>query len=411
MSSEDFYIALTSKNIQKNYLELKDYITIDKKIADKFLKRSKLHRDDVILSYTGEYRRALKLYEDSYQLGPNVCRITPNKNCSSNSAVLSVFLNSSVGQSILNKEKTLSAQPTVAMSRIRKIPFPKFSDNFQKIIENIINKQYEWNKESIELYEKVKHEFDDSIIYNTNYQKQINYNIKSLEESLKKTKRLDAEYYQAKYDNLYNALGKIKTKKLKEIVIKKKSIEPGTEFYKNNGIPFVRVSNLFEDKITETNIFLDREEIKDIEQLFPKKDTILFSKDGSIGIAYKLEKDLEIVTSSAILHLNIKNKCEVLPDYLALVLNSEIVKLQAERDASGAIIQHWKPSEIDEVIVPIFDFSIQEKIANKANKSFELKRKAKQFLEIAQIAIEIAIKENEEEAIKYIKGSCYNEYI
>ena len=132
-------------------------------------------------------------------------------------------------------------------------------------------------------------------------------------------------------------------------------------------------------------------EIKDIEQLFPKKDTILFSKDGSIGIAYKLEKDLEIVTSSAILHLNVKNKCEVLPDYLALVLNSEIVKLQAQRDSSGAIIQHWKPSEIDEVIIPILDISIQKKIANKANKSFELKRNAKQILAIAQRAIEIAI--------------------
>ena len=74
-------------------------------------------------------------------------------------------------------------------------------------------------------------------------------------------------------------------------------------------------------------------------------------------------------------------------------------------------MQHWKPSEIDEVIIPILDISIQKKIANKANKSFELKRNAKQILAIAQRAIEIAIDENEDEAIKCIKGSCYNEYI
>lgn len=40
--------------------------------------------------------------------------------------------------------------------------------------------------------------------------------------------------------------------------------------------------------------------------LQPKKDTILLSKDGSVCIAYKVEKDLDIVTPGAILHLELK---------------------------------------------------------------------------------------------------------
>ena len=35
----------------------------------------------------------------------------------------------------------------------------------------------------------------------------------------------------------------------------------------------------------------------DIPELKPKKDTILFSKDGSIGIAYKVQSDLNVFTS------------------------------------------------------------------------------------------------------------------
>lgn len=401
MSSDENYIALTSKNIQKNFLDLNDYITIDKEIADNFLKRSKLYKNDVILSYTGEYRRALKLYDENFQLGPNVCRIRPKNNCEIKSGLLSVFLNVSIGQSILDKEKTLSAQPTVAMSRIRMIPVPVFSDKFQSCIEFLVDKQNELNKEHIRLYEEVEKEFDCIIDYKEEKEK-INYNIKSFRESVNSTNRLDAEYYQPKYDKMNDALKKFKSEKLGNLVIKQKSIEPGSEYYREEGIPFIRVGNLFKDKITPTNIFLNRNEIKDIEKLFPKKDTILLSKDGSIGIAYKVQENLEVVTSGAILQLKVKDTNKILPDYLTLVLNSHIVKLQAEKDSNGAIIQHWKPSNIDDVIIPVLDIKIQEKIAEKVKKSFELKNDAEKILEIAKKAIEIAIEQSEDEAIEYI---------
>lgn len=76
----------------------------------------------------------------------------------------------------------------------------------------------------------------------------------------------------------------------------------------------------------------------------PRKDTILLSKDGSVGIAYKVSEDMNAITSGAILHLSVKAD-EVLPDYLTLVLNSKVVQMQAERD-SGSILQHWKPSKL-----------------------------------------------------------------
>ena len=71
-----------------------------------------------------------------------------------------------------------------------------------------------------------------------------------------------------------------------------------------------------------------------------RADIVLFEKTHPnveyLIIAYKMEEDVEAVTSSAFLHFCVKNKAEVMPDYLALVLNSEVVQLQAERDASGA---------------------------------------------------------------------------
>ena len=134
-----------------------------------------------------------------------------------------------------------------------------------------------------------------------------------------------------------------------------------------------------------------------------RKDTILFSKDGSVGIAYKVEDTMEVITSGALLHLTIKNPDEILPDYLTMVLNSPIVQLQAERDTNGAIIQHWKPSEIEKVVIPVLDMDKQIEISDKVKESFALRKKSKQLLEDAKRAVEIAIEQDEESAIEWLK--------
>ncbi|MCX8578302.1 hypothetical protein [Gilliamella sp. B2717] len=112
---------------------------------------------------------------------------------------------------------------------------------------------------------------------------------------------------------------------------------------------------------------------------------------------------MKIITSGALLHLNIIDD-EFLPDYLTLVLNSPIVQLQAERDAGGSIIQHWKPSEIEEVIIPKLSLDSQKKISDLVLQSFKLKKQSEQLLEVAKKAVEIAIEQNEATAIDYINS-------
>lgn len=214
--------------------------------------------------------------------------------------------------------------------------------------------------------------------------------------------RLDAEYYQPKYDDLFAHLKKYETKPLSQITTISKSIEPGSDAYQESGIPFVRVSNLSKYGLTEPDIHLDRVTYETAE-LKPKKDTILLSKDGSVGIAYKLEQDLDAITSGAILHLKITDK-EFLPDYLTLVLNSIIVKMQAERDAGGSIIQHWKPSEIEQVIIPKLSGELQIQIAEKIQESFALKTESKRLLDLAKTAVETAIEHGEDKAIELLNN-------
>ena len=173
--------------------------------------------------------------------------------------------------------------------------------------------------------------------------------------------------------------------------------------YCDEGIPFVRVSDVTKYKIRNPEIKLSRDIVPDATTLFPCKDTILFSKDGSVGIAYKVERDMKVITSGALLHLMVKNPDEVLPDYLTLVLNSKVVQLQAERDSSGAIIQHWKPSEIEKVLIPVLDIVTQKQISSKVQESFVLRQRSEELLEYAKRAVEVAIEEGEEKAMEWLK--------
>ena len=223
----------------------------------------------------------------------------------------------------------------------------------------------------------------------------LNISIRSLSQSYGKSGRLDSEYYQSKYDAIERKIRGFSHKKLGDLVTIQKSIEPGSEAYQDEGIEFVRVANLSKFGISKSDICLSERDFgKDLEKLAPKKETILLSKDGSIGISYCLEEDLECITSGAILHLKVKDKSEILPQVLSLILNSIVVKLQAERDSGGSIISHWKISEIENVLIPLLDFKLQEKIAQKIQKSFALRKESKDLLESAKAKVEQAIQNN-----------------
>lgn len=223
----------------------------------------------------------------------------------------------------------------------------------------------------------------------------INYTIHTLKQSLGTSGRLDSEYYQPQYEKNEHLIQSKPHARLGDIVAIKKSMEPGSEAYTESGIPFIRVSNLNPFGISPSEIYLDSKDFHGSkpESLYPKKDTILLSKDGSIGIAYCVEKDMECITSGAILHLQIKDRKIILPQYLALLLNSCTTQLQAQRDSGGSIIAHWKIEEIKNVLIPLLDIHIQKEIESKIAQSFALRAKSKILLDNAKIKVENKIRE------------------
>lgn len=441
----DFYTSLVSKNSKLQYIPIKECliqsqygisinmnetgvgypiyrmneihnmicdIDVSKyaEISQDDLKKFKLNDRDVLFNRTNSYElvgRTGIYYEgmESRVFASYLVRFVTDP-----SKILpeffTTYLNTKYGIKNIKRHSRQSINQTnVNPEEIKEIEIPLLNKDIQLMIEKTFNKAYKMLLQAEGTYNNTARLLLNYLLVPQNLSNN-NISIKNISKSFNLSGRLDSEYYLPKYDELFMALKNQTTKNLggkDGIVTIKKSIEPGSDVYCENGIPFIRVSDITKFEIKHPEIHLPYSIVNDIKSLFPKKDTILFSKDGTIGIAYKVEDDTEVITSGALLHLIVKNPFEILPDYLTLVLNSPIVQLQAERDSNGAIIQHWKPSEIEKVTIPILDMERQRHIAEMVQKSFAYRRQSKQLLDYAKQAVEMAIEQNEETALDWLK--------
>ena len=364
------------------------------------LKKYALSENDILISVVGTLGNACIIQKDEL---PAIfsCKSTAIKTSGCDPFYLLCYLNSKYGKSLLLRKERGAIQKGLNLDDLKTLIVPLFSENFEQRVRIGIEKAFKCACDAKQGYTGAEKILEEMIGF-ARCEATINYSIKTLNKSYGCSGRLDAEYYQPKYDDLFNELEKLPCKKLGDVVTIKKSIEPGTEAYQDSGIPFVRVSDVSKFEVGQPEIYLSKNVVENVETLYPQKDTILFSKDGSVGIAYKLAENKKIITSGALLHLTVKDKRTVLPDYLTLVLNSNIVQMQAERDSNGAIIQHWKPSEIENVVVPVLEMEQQKKIVELVQKSFALRKQSKQLLEDAKSAVEMAIEQGEKTALTWL---------
>jgi restriction endonuclease S subunit len=316
---------------------------------------------------------------------------------------LTTFFNTEIGYNLLIRGKRGAIQEGLNLPDLQNIRVPIVSDDFQLKIETLVKSSQIKLEESKSLYKEAETILLKELDLLDFEPTQENIAIKSFSESFLATGRLDSEYYQPKYDEIVEKIKKVNYRTLWNIVTIQKSVEPGSKYYDDNGIEFIRVSNLTKEGLTKSDIYLPYSlfEPEALEILQPQKNTILLSKDGTVGIAYTIKNETNIVTSGAILHLTIKKE-NILPEYLSLVLNSIVIQMQSERDAGGSIIKHWRVREIENILIPIIDISIQEKIETKIKTSFQLKSKSIELLALAKRAVEVAIEEGEDVALELI---------
>lgn len=358
------------------------------------LRRSHLQNGDILLSIVGTIGKIAIINTNIKATCSCKLAILRPKNDVS-SELVAVFLSSKYGQNQIQKLIRGAVQMGLLLEDMDQLFVPVFTKNFHLKISRKVQLSKNLTDKSLSFYSQAEELLLETIKLKDFKPNQIGANIKSLKESFLATGRLDAEYYQPNYEGIIAKLKKQQYDILSNLVNIKKSIEPGSDVYSDEGLPFIRVANYNKFGISTPVKCLStdyyKRNTKFLQSLYPTKDTILFSKDGSVGTAYMVREDMQAVTSGAILHLTVKNKAKVLPEYLTLVLNSKVVQQQAERDAGGSIILHWRLKEIEQVVIPLAPMKIQQQIVNLIKESFSLRTESEKLLEEAKKMVESEI--------------------
>ena len=374
--------------------------------AYNFLKKTKVFGGEIIVNKIGN---AGKVYlvpplDKKITLGMNQFMIRPKENL--DNYYLYIFLICEYGRLLLEQRITGAVPLSIDKNSVRSVPVPIFTKSFQAKIHKLVERHFLLRRQGKDLYIKAEQLLLSELgLLDWKPKHELAF-VKNFTET-QEMERMDAEYFQPKYEEIIEAVKKYKGgfDELGELVTMKKCVEPGSSAYQEVGTPFVRVSNLSKFEISTNNQqFISEDSYKALKAHQPKQNEILLSKDATPGIAYHLKNEpKQMIPSGGILRLKIKVS-NVLPEYLTLVLNSVVVQKQIERDAGGSIINHWRPDQVRSTTIPVLENEKQEEIKALVEKSFKDRHLSKSLLEIAKKGVEMAIEKDEKEAENWING-------
>ena len=147
---------------------------------------------------------------------------------------------------------------------------------------------------------------------------------------------------------------------LSEVTIK---ITDGAHFtptYVETGVPFLRVTDITESNTSKK--FIPQEEHDElIKRCHPEKGDVLYSKNGTIGIAKLVDWDWEF--SIFVSLCLIKPKKELLdPHYLKCFLNSDTAYAQATARSKSGTVTNLHLVDIKTIKIPLPPLEIQQAI-------------------------------------------------
>lgn len=367
------------------------------------MKRSHLQKGDVLLSIVGAIIGNLALVKTN-QKATCSCKLAILRTKSAKPELISTFLKSYFGQNQIQKFRRGSGQTGLILEDFDQLLMPSFSEMFSNKIEDIVNAAFLQSQESDQTYASAEILLLETIGLK-NFVPSIDpVNVKSFKESFLSTGRLDAEYYQKKYEEIEQQLRKNGVMQLKDVF--KLLSNPSPSNYLETGTKVIKTKNIRIPSVEIENITDHTNE----DCLLVEKNDLLFASMGvgSLGRVSYIERDIENCTIDGTIKIfrcrkEYQNRNLEVPTLLFLTSSFGQELIYKHVIGSTGIISISKEN-IENLIIPIFDKSNAETLTSMVLESQNLKKQSEQLLETAKRAVEIAIEQDEDAAIEYINA-------
>lgn len=396
---DDGVLYLLSESVQEGYIDVSKcrFIATQK---NEELKRSELHPGDIVVTKTGVYFGKSAVIPNNIKMANMIAHVGKIElKDGYNPYYVSTFLNSKFGYYQLRRRGIKATRPEIKLVEFPEIMVPFFSETFEQKIESMIllaNQILSCSSASMSQCESIltkKMGFDVKAIANTNY------SVRLFGASYCNSGRLDAEYYQPKYDEYYSIITRFKGGHScirKEFSQVKERCDRTLENYRYVEIGDINISSGF---ATSNTIATDA--LPDNAKIMTQKDDIIIStvrpNRGAVAI---LEEDNLLVSGAfTVLRERGEYKKEVLQVLLRLPLYRDWL-LRYNVGTSYPVI---RDDDVLNIPIPLFDNETQSIIVAKVKESSDLRKQSKQLLEYAKQAVEMAIEQGEDMALEWLK--------
>lgn len=311
---------------------------------------------------------------------------------------LVVFLRSKYGFEQLYRQRELTIQYQLTLPRIKAIDVFMASCEYQMKIREICA-QY---RTQLSLSRKKYDDATDILISALNYcpiKQTESIVTKSFSESFVVTGRLDAEYYQPKYDDVRHALNTTDTVRSLCVLHDRNFIPDWQKEY-----VYIELADVGRNgEITKIEPTLGAKLPTRARRMVNSGQVIISSIEGSLQSCALVTDDFNGALCSTGFYVLTSNSIN--PETLLVLFKSEPMQLLMKQRCSGTIMSAISKDELLNLPLPKVDGAVQAIIANKVQESFAMRRKAERMIQAAVKSVEIAIEQNETSAIDYLSES------
>ncbi len=395
---------LGAENIKNGYVDITNIKYVDETVNKKNL-RAEVKVGDLLISIKGTLGEIA--IAEQWLLPANMSRdvaiLKPLNGSNISSYFLSVFLMTRYGGIQSQRGGSGGVVQMITLGRLRKFIVPIFSQKLDKTIEDLYLSSLSKRVQSKQNYTQAENFLLEEIGLQDFEPSKEPVNIKSFAASFGTSGRLDAEYYQKKYEDIENKILNSPNgfttinNEFEQISLKSKKEKIGFNYIE---IGDVNVS----DGSCESN-YVETKELPANAKTLAKKGDILISKvrpyRGAVTLI-NFEKE-DLIVSGAFTVLREKKKSIFSNEVLKVLLRTKEYKELLLKFNVGTSYPVIKDIDVLNLPIPKISKEIQENITSKIQHSSKLKKQSEHLLEVAKRAVEIAIEENEAVALAFIK--------
>ncbi|EHM13115.1 restriction endonuclease S subunit [Jonquetella anthropi DSM 22815] len=311
---------------------------------------------------------------------------------------MTVFLMSKYGKTQCLRETSGNVQQNLFLYMIRDLWVPEFSPCFESKVTTLFKEANRHRIESQQTYREAQAILLKYLDIPYHYHlSNAPISIRALRESFLKTGRLDAEYYQPKYDSLIQAIRSYHNgyAQFADVFnLRDQNVVPKP----NQEYQYIELANVGSlGQINDITKALGKELPSRARRMVKTNDVILSSIEGSMNSIALIPKEYNNALCSTGFY--VLNSETLKPEVTLILFQSLFMQDLLKRGCSGTILTSLNRNDLFNIPIPILDGEIQNKISSYVQESMRYRQQAKELLHLATESVELAIDKSEDDAV------------